>query len=105
MYVLSTSTHLKYDKTGKVPFLKGVERIINAGFKNLDFNFLDMADHPNRFLDDDYKDYMYECHEFVEAHGARWVQAHSVGTGAQDDFQLYMRNQKTFNRMLQLPRH
>lgn len=49
MYVLSTSTHLKYDKTGKVPFLKGVERIINAGFKNLDFSFLDMQITPTAF--------------------------------------------------------
>lgn len=54
-YELATSTNLHYDKTGKVPFLKEVERIINAGFKNLDFNFLDLVDCPNRFLDDDYK--------------------------------------------------
>ena len=94
MYELATSTHLKYDKTGKVPFLKGVERIINAGFKNLDYNFLDMVDYPNRFLDDDYKDWMYECREFVEAHGAKWVQAHSAVTGARKNFEKFMSMQK-----------
>lgn len=75
MYELSTSTHLKYDKTGKVPFLNGVERIINASFKRLNFNFLDMVDYPNRFLDEDYKDWMFECREFAESHGAKWVKA------------------------------
>ena len=93
-YELATSTNLHYDKIGNVPFLKGVERIINAGFKNLDFNFLDMVDYPNRFLDDDYKEWMYECREFAEKHGAKWVQAHAVASGLQKDSEQFMRNVK-----------
>lgn len=94
MYELATSTHLKYDKTGKAPFLHGVERIINAGFKNLDFNFLDMVDTPTEFLSDDYKEWIYKCREFVEARGAKWVQAHSVCTGLQKDSEQFMKNVK-----------
>lgn len=93
-YELATSTNLRYDKTGKIPFLQGVERIINAGFKNLDFNFLDMVDYPNRFLDDDYKEWMYECKDFVQSKGAKWVQAHSVATGLKKDCNQFMKHVK-----------
>lgn len=93
-YELATSTNLAYDKTGKVPFLDGVERIINAGFKNLDYNFLDMIDYPNPFLSDNYKEWMYECRDFVEKRGAKWVQAHSVATGAKKDFDKFVEDQK-----------
>lgn len=77
-YELATSTHWKYDRTENTPFLNGVERIINAGFKNLDFNFLDMVNPNCKFLSDTYEDWIFECKEFVESRGAKWVQAHAV---------------------------
>lgn len=78
-YELATSVNLNY---GKQPFLEGVEKIINAGFTNLDYNFLDMTSPNDRLWQDDYKRWIYECREFAEKRGAKWVQAHAVCTGA-----------------------
>lgn len=77
-YELATSTHWRYDFTEQTPFLDNVERIINAGFKNLDFNFLDMINENCMFRKEGYLDWIYECKEFVESRGAKWVQAHAV---------------------------
>ena len=65
-YELATSVHLKYDATEKVPFLKGVGRIIDAGFRNLDFNFLDMVNGSTMFLSDGYKEWICQCKESFE---------------------------------------
>ena len=91
-YELATSVNLTYDFTCKQPFLTGVERIINAGFTNLDYNFLDMMSGSERFWDDDYKEWMYECKEFVEKKGARWVQAHSMCLGYQKGYEAYVKS-------------
>ena len=93
-YELATSVHLKYDATEKVPFLKGVGRIIDAGFRNLDFNFLDMVNGSTMFLSDGYKEWICQCKEYVEARGAKWVQAHAVATGAKEDYEAYKKNVK-----------
>ena len=74
-YELATSLHFCYDRSCRIPITHEIERLAFCGFKNLDFNFLDMVDYPNRFLDEDYKDWMFECREFAESHGAKWVQA------------------------------
>ena len=77
-YQLATSTHWKYDTTEKIPFLKSVGDSIDAGFTNLDCCFLDMRDENCKFRSDGYKDWIFECKEFVEQKGAKWVQAHAV---------------------------
>lgn len=77
-YKLATSTHWKYDRTEQRPFLDSVSDIIDAGFRNLDFCFLDMRNEKCKFRSAGYKEWIFECKEFVESKGAKWVQAHAV---------------------------
>lgn len=98
-YELATSVHYKYDFSGKTPFLKGIQPIIDAGFKNLDFNFLDMVRGDTEFLRDNYVDWMYECKDFAQKNNVRWVQAHAAAaevdtTGRKEDFDRNMNYMK-----------
>ena len=77
-YKLATSVHYKYDITGKTPFLKGIQPVIDAGFTNLDFNFLDMVHGQTEFLSDNYRQWAYECKEFAQKNHVQWVQAHAA---------------------------
>lgn len=93
-YELATSVHFKHDITGKRPFLQTVGQVIDAGFKNLDFNFLDMVGYESEFLSDNYQEWIYQCKEFAEGRGAKWVQAHAVATGAKEDYGQFKKNIK-----------
>lgn len=94
-YELATSVHYKYDFSGKTPFLKGIQPVIDAGFKNLDFNFLDMVHGKTEFLSNGYADWAYECKLFADKNNVRWVQAHAAAaevktTGRKEDFDRNM---------------
>ena len=98
-YQLATSVHYKYDFTGKTPFLKGIQPVIDAGFTNLDFNFLDMVHGKTEFLSDNYQQWAYECKEFARKNHVRWVQAHAAAaevktTGKKEDFDRNMNYMK-----------
>ena len=88
-YQLATSVHFRYNEVaaGKVNFFENLDRILRAGFTNLDFNFLDMI-HPDApFLQEDYRDWIYRCRDHIHARHARWVQAHSLFIRPRDDFE------------------
>lgn len=98
-YELATSVHFKYDFSGKKPFLECIQPVIDAGFKNLDFNYLDMIHGNTEFLSDGYVDWLYDCKAFAEKNNVRWVQAHATAaevdtTGKKEDFDRNMNYMK-----------
>lgn len=77
-YGLATSLHFKYDRTCQTPITHEIERLYNCGFKNLDFNFLDMCINPaSDFLKENYLEWLQECRVFGDKLGVRFVQAHA----------------------------
>lgn len=102
-YKLATSVHYKYDFSGKKPFLEGIQPIIDAGFKNLDFNFLDMVRGDTEFLKENYMEWIFECKEFAEKNNVHWVQAHAtpVEVGLNGTKENFERNMKYMKRSLE----
>ena len=77
-YELATSLHFRYDRECKIPLSHEIERITSCGFKNLDFNFLDMCMNRNSdFLKDNYIDWIKDCKKTGDLCGAKFVQAHA----------------------------
>lgn len=80
-YPISTSMHLTFDQTMSKGFHtvdSPISRITKAGFKFLDFNFLDQYTAPNSpFLSNDWEAYIHYAGECVAKHGATFNQAHA----------------------------
>lgn len=77
-YKLATSTHFCYDRSCKIPVTHEIERLAFCGFKNLDFNFLDMCMNKNSdFLSDNYKEWICNCKRVADYCGVKFVQAHA----------------------------
>lgn len=77
-YELATSLHFRYDRSCKIPLSHEIERLSFCGFKNLDFNFLDMCINKNSdFLKQNYLDWIKECKKVGDICGVKFVQAHA----------------------------
>ncbi len=77
---LSTSTNLLFLRpNGKIyPPKQAVEKIVNAGFTTLDFNFYDWVitkDSP--YMREDGDEWLYEMAEQAEALGVKYLQSHA----------------------------
>lgn len=77
-YELATSIHFRYDYSLKVPVTNEIMRLADCGFKNLDFNFLDMCGNKKApFLQADYEQFLSECLRIAKEKNVRFVQAHA----------------------------
>ncbi len=77
-YPVSTSIHLFFDKEYKISINEQIKRHINAGFKYLDFNFLDWQnDDRSPFLGDNWEDWIMSAKKTAESMGAVFNQAHA----------------------------
>ena len=78
-YPVSTSIHLRFDKTYSVPVNDQIERIIKGGFQYLDFDFLDWnADLRSPFITDDWERWVTSAGELAAKHGVQFNQAHAA---------------------------
>jgi sugar phosphate isomerase/epimerase len=77
-YPVSTSIHLTFDATYTTPVGHQVERIAKAGFRYLDFNFLDLnRTVQSPFVGPDWERYVDEAGEAAAKNGAVFNQAHA----------------------------
>lgn len=78
-YELATSLHFRYDRSEKIPITHEIERLSFCGFKNLDFNFLDMCLNENSHFmrEEGYIEWIAECRKTADFCGAKFVQAHA----------------------------
>lgn len=84
-YELATSLHFRYDASCKVPITNEIERLADCGFKNLDFNFLDMCMNPSSdFLKPGYEKWLESCVKTAKAKNVRFVQAHAPSEAIYD---------------------
>lgn len=76
-YPVSTSIHLFFDHSGQVPLNDQIKRHIDAGFRYLDFNFLDWQNLKNApFVGPHWRDWIQRAGEFAHEMGATFNQAH-----------------------------
>lgn len=75
---LSTSIHLFFDSKTSPTLNAQIERHIDAGFRFLDFNFLDWASADDLpFMRDGWRAWLESGRKTAEARGARFNQAHA----------------------------
>ena len=91
-YPVSTSIHLTRDPSYKVPLDHQIKRIIDAGFRYLDFNFLDHYYTPESpFTGDKWASWIDIARETAEKRGAKFNQAHApFPTGVADPIKSKM---------------
>lgn len=76
-YQISTSIHLFFDRD-PATLNRQIERHIQAGFRFLDFNFLDWGAIPScPFYSQDWERWLLSAGETAEKRGARFNQAHA----------------------------
>ncbi len=77
-YPVSTSIHLYFDHDYKVSINEQIEKHINAGFKYLDFNFLDWQNSDKSpFMNDGWEAWILSAKKTAEENGAIFNQAHA----------------------------
>ncbi|NLE12966.1 MAG: sugar phosphate isomerase/epimerase [Clostridiales bacterium] len=77
-YPVSTSVHFRFDTDYKVPLNDQISRIIDGGFKYLDFNFLDWnADRRSPFVGPDWESWIDGAGELAAKRGVKFNQAHA----------------------------
>ena len=77
-YELATSLHFCYDRSCCIPLTHEIERLAFCGFKNLDFNFLDMCmNEKSDFLSENYREWIEDCKRTADYCGVKFVQAHA----------------------------
>ena len=111
IYPVSTSIHLFFDTEYKVSLNEQTERHIKAGFKYLDFNFLDWnADIRSPFVGDDWERWIDGAGETAAKYGVSFNQAHApVYNGVRfkgctdDNIREYIRRSIKACAMLKIP--
>ena len=77
-YPLSTSIHLFIDEASGVSLNDQIRRHVKAGFKFLDFNFLDWQNIPDSpFLSDEWEAWILSAKQTADELGVRFNQAHA----------------------------
>lgn len=77
-YPVSTSIHLVRDEAYRIPIEEIVGRTVGAGFRYLDFNFLDLQNSlSSPFVQDDWLRFVDRAGETAAKYGACFNQAHA----------------------------
>lgn len=77
-YPLSTSIHLTWDPSFRTSMDSQIGRIAGAGFRRLDFNFLDYCNSPDSpFTSEGWEGWIDSAGEAADRYGAKFNQAHA----------------------------
>lgn len=76
---LSTSTNILYERTdgSRIPVRESILLCADAGYRHLDFCFVDQISSKTKFLEKDWREYMLSIREYAENLGVVFSQTHS----------------------------
>ena len=76
--ILATSTNILFERAdgSRIPVEESIHRCAEAGYRALDFCFIDQVTTETPFLGPDWERYLHGLREQAEALGVRFVQSH-----------------------------